>query len=145
MCQAAGALRFQMNDGVLRLKLRCPLVFMVFLHCLWVWKGRTDVSEQGYRLGRGPRHHKPVRFGVSQAARTLRFQLNEGVLRWKLRWPLVFMVNFHCLRVRKGKTDVSEQDYGLGRGPRHNCRVGVLGLVCQSAGALRFQLNNGAL
>ena len=35
------------------------------------------MSEQVYRLGRGPRHHKPVRFRVSQAARTLRFQLAE--------------------------------------------------------------------
>ena len=37
------------------------------------------MSEQVYRLGRGPKHNKPVRFGVSQAARTLRFQLNDGV------------------------------------------------------------------
>ena len=77
------------------------------------------MSEQVYILGRGPRHHKPVRFGVSQAARTLRFQLNDGVLRWKLRWPLVFMVFSHCLWVWKGRTDVSEQVYGLGRGPQH--------------------------
>ena len=76
------------------------------------------MSEQGYRLGRGSWRHKPVRFGVSQAARTLRFQLNDGVLRWKLRWPPVFMVFSYCLWVSKGWTDVSEQVYRLGRGQR---------------------------
>ena len=79
--------------------MRWRLVLMVFFHCLWVWKGRTDVSEPVYRQARGPMHHKPVRFGVSQAARTLRFQLNDGVLQWKLRFPLVFMVFSHCLGV----------------------------------------------
>ena len=44
--QAAGSPRFQPNDGVLRRKMRWPFVFMVFFHCLWVWKGRTDVSER---------------------------------------------------------------------------------------------------
>ena len=58
----ARTLRFQLNEGVLRLKLRWPLVFMVFLHCLWVYNRRTDVSEQVYRLGRGPRHHYRVGF-----------------------------------------------------------------------------------
>ena len=29
---------------------------------------RTDVSEPACRLGRGPRHHKHDKFGVSQAA-----------------------------------------------------------------------------
>ena len=28
-----------------------------------------------------------------------RLQLNNGVLRWKMRWPFVFMVVFHCLWV----------------------------------------------
>ena len=37
------------------------------------------MSEQVYRLGRGPRHHYRVGFGVSQAARTLRFQENDLV------------------------------------------------------------------
>ena len=100
--QAARSARFQMDIGVLRWKLGWRLVLMVFFHCLWVWKGRTDVSEQVYILGRGPRHHKPIRFGVSQAARTLRFQLNDGVLRWKMRWPPVFMVFSHCLMIKKG-------------------------------------------
>ena len=97
---------------------------MVFFHCLWVWKGRTDVSEQVYRLGRGPRHHKPVGFGVSQAGRSARFQTDIGKLQWKLRWRLVFMVFFHCLWVWKGRTDVSEQVCRLGRGPRHHNPVG---------------------
>ena len=49
-----------------------------------------DVSEQVYRLGRGPRHHKPARIGVSQAPpRQLRFQPNDGVLQQKSRWPQV--------------------------------------------------------
>ena len=61
--------------------MRCPPVFVVVFHCLWVGKRRTDVSEQVYRLGRGPRHHKPFGFGVSQAARTARFQTDIGVLR----------------------------------------------------------------
>ena len=39
--------RFRLDDwGLLRQKMRWPLVFMVFFHCHWVWKGRTDVSEQ---------------------------------------------------------------------------------------------------
>ena len=38
--------RFKMNDGVLRRQMRMPLVFMVLYHYLWLWKGRTDVSEQ---------------------------------------------------------------------------------------------------
>ena len=107
--QAARSPRFQPNDGVLRRKMRWPFVFMVFFHCLWVWKGRTDVSERVYRLGRGPWHHKRVGFGVSQAARSPRFQPNDGVLRRKMRWPFVFMVFFHCLWVWKGRTDVSER------------------------------------
>ena len=45
--------RFQMNVGVLRRQLTWLFVLMVVFHCLWVWKGRTDVSEWVYRLGRG--------------------------------------------------------------------------------------------
>ena len=125
--QAARTARFQLNDGVLRWKLRWRLVLMVFFHCLWVWKGRTDVSEPVYRPARGPRHHYRVGFGVSQAARLTRFQMDNGVLRWKLGWRLVLMVFFHCLWVWKGRTDVSEQVYILGRGPRHHkpVRFGV--------------------
>ena len=61
--------------------MRSLLVFVVVFHCLWVWKGRTDVSEQVYRLARCPRHHYRVGFGGSQAARTARFQTDIGVLR----------------------------------------------------------------
>ena len=38
------------------------------------------MSERVYRLGRGPRQHKGVGFGVSQAARTAKSQVNIGVL-----------------------------------------------------------------
>ena len=44
---------------------------MVFFHTLStgvIEKVRTDESERGYRLGRGPWQHKRVGFGVSQAA-----------------------------------------------------------------------------
>jgi len=78
-----------------------------------VWKGRTDVSEPVYGSARGPRHHYCFGFGVSQAARSARFQMDNGVLRWKLGWRLVLMVFFHCLWVWKGRTDVSEQVYIL--------------------------------
>ena len=49
--QAVRLLRFQPDDSVLRWEMRWPQVLMVFFHCLWVWKGRTDVSERVYRLG----------------------------------------------------------------------------------------------
>ena len=40
------------------------------------------MSEWGSRdFGRGPRHHNRVGFGVSQATRLPRFQLNNGLLR----------------------------------------------------------------
>ena len=52
------------------------------------------MREQAHSLGMGPWHHKPVGFCVCQAAGSLRFQLNNGVLRWKMRRPLVFMVCF---------------------------------------------------
>ena len=42
--QAAGSPRFQRHFGVLGQDERWPTVFMLFFHCLWVWKGRTDVS-----------------------------------------------------------------------------------------------------
>ena len=38
------------------------------------------MSERVYGLGRGPWQHKRVGFGVSQAAGSPRFQLNNGVL-----------------------------------------------------------------
>ena len=63
----------------------------VFVHCLWVWKGRTDLSERVHRLGRGPCHQKCVGFGVSQADRLPRFRPNDWVLRGEMRQPHVFM------------------------------------------------------
>ena len=64
----------------MRQKMRWPHVFRVVFHCLWVWQGRTDVSERVYGLGRGPWHDKCVGFGVRRAARSHRFQPNNGVL-----------------------------------------------------------------
>ena len=93
-------------------------MFTVRFHCLWVWKGRTDVSERVYSLGRGPWEHKRVGFEVSQAARSPGFQTNDGVLRPEMRWLIMFTGCFHCLWVLKGRTDVSERVYSLGRGPR---------------------------
>ena len=55
------------------------------------------MSERVYRLGRGPWQRNRVGFGVRQAARSPRFQLNDGVLRLEMRWAHVFMVVFHCL------------------------------------------------
>ena len=98
---------------------------------------RTDVSERVYRLGRGPIwHHKRVGFGVvSQAAsaRLPKLHPNDGVLRWEMRWQCVFMVFSNCLWVEKGRTDVSERVYRLGRGPTwHHKRV-RFGVVSQAA------------
>ena len=78
---AAGSPRFQMNHGVLRQEMRGTFVFTVFFHCLWVWKGRTDVSKQVYRLGRGPWPRNRVGFGVSQAAGSPRFQISRLLRR----------------------------------------------------------------
>ena len=36
------------------------------------------------------------RFGVSQAGESLRFQMINRVLRWKLRWPYVLTYFFQC-------------------------------------------------
>ena len=44
--QAPGSPRFQMNDGVLQREMRWQHMFMAFSHCLWVLKGRTDVSDR---------------------------------------------------------------------------------------------------
>ena len=38
-------------------------------------------------------------FVVRQAARSTRFQLNDGVLRLEMRWAQVFMVVFNCIWV----------------------------------------------
>ena len=84
--QAAGSPRFWPDDGVLRRKMRWQFVFMACFHCLWVWKGRTDVSEQVCRPGRGQRQHKRAQFGVSQATGSPRFWPDDGVLRRKMRW-----------------------------------------------------------
>ena len=49
--------------------------------------------------------HNHVEFGVSQAARCPRFQMNDRMLRREMRWPLMFMVFVHCLCVWKGMKD----------------------------------------
>ena len=41
----------------------------------------TGLSERIYGLGRGPWHDKCVGFGVCLAAKSHRFQANDGVLR----------------------------------------------------------------
>ena len=141
--QAAKSTRFRLNDGVLRRMMRWLHVFMLFFHCLWVLKGRTDVCEPACRLGRGPWHHKHDKFGVSQAAKSPRFQLNDGVLQRKIRWLHVLMLFFHCLWVLKGRTDVCEPACRLGRGPWHH-KQDKFG-VSQVAKSPRFQLNDGVL
>ena len=50
------------------------------------------MSEGVYRLERDPWHHVSVGFGVGQAAESSRFDMNDWVLRPKMRWPYVFMV-----------------------------------------------------
>ena len=40
------------------------------------------MRERVYKPGRGPRQHNSVGFGVSQAARTAKSQVNIGVLLW---------------------------------------------------------------
>ena len=97
--------------------MRFLYMFMVLFHCHCILKRKTDVSERVYGLGRGPWLHECVGFGVGQAAGSPRFQLNDGVLRRKMRLLFVFMVLFHCHWVSKGRADVSERVYGLGRGP----------------------------
>ena len=119
-------------------------MFTGFVHCLWVWKERTDVSERVCRLGRGPCHQKGVGFGVSKkAARSPRFRPNDGVLRREMRWQHVFTGFVHCLWVCKGRTDVSERVCRLGRGPCHQKYVGFE--VSQAARSPRFRPNDGVL
>ena len=79
------------------------------------------MSEQIYRLGRDPQYQKHVGFGVRQAARSPRYQPNNGVMQQEMRRPHVFTMFIHTLRV-----------YRLGRGPQHQKHV-VFG-VCQPAG-----------
>ena len=144
MSQATtGSPRFWPDDGVLRQKMRWHFVFMACFHCLWVWKGRTDVSEQVYRPGRGQRQHKRAQFGVSQAAGSPRFWPDDGELRGKMRWHFMSMVCFHCLLVWKGRTDVSEQVYRPGRRPWQHKRA-QFG-VSQAAGSPRFWPDDGVL
>ena len=57
------------------------------------------MRERDYRPGRGPRQHIGGEFGVSQAARMAKSQVNNGVLRWMLGQNMVLMVSFHCQRV----------------------------------------------
>ena len=60
------------------------------------------MRERVYRPGRGPRQHIGVKFGVSQAARTAKSQVNNRVLQWKLRWSLVPLVFSTANGYRKG-------------------------------------------
>ena len=99
-------------------------VFTVIVRRLWVWKSKSEGSQGVFGLRRGPWLHKSVGFGVSRAAETLRFQLNEELLRWKLGWMLLVTVFFKCLWVWKEKTDMSEAVYRLGSGPWHQNLVG---------------------
>ena len=140
---AAKSHRFQANNGVLRLEMRWSDVFRVVFHCLWVWKGRTGVSERVYGVERGPWHDKCAGFGVRLAARSHRFQANDGVLRLEMRWTDVIRVVFHCLWVWKGRTGVSERVYGVERGPWHDKCAGFG--VRLAARSHRFQPNNGVL
>ena len=55
-------------------------MFMAVFQRLWVLKGRTDAMNGSIDLKRGPWHCKYVGFGVHQAARSPRFQMNDGVL-----------------------------------------------------------------
>ena len=77
--KAARSPRFQPEDGVLRRKIRRPFAITVFFHCLWVWKGRTDVGERVYRLGSSPWPNIRVGFGVSQSGCEIA-QISAG--RW---------------------------------------------------------------
>ena len=62
MCQAAGALRFQLNNGGVVMEVEVATGAHGVFPPPMVWKGRTEVSEQVYRLERGPRHHSRVGF-----------------------------------------------------------------------------------
>ena len=43
VCQAAGSPIIQPINGVLEREMRWRHMFTLFVHCLWVWKRRTDV------------------------------------------------------------------------------------------------------
>ncbi|EJK64486.1 hypothetical protein THAOC_14773 [Thalassiosira oceanica] len=73
------------------------------------------MRERVYRPGRGPRQHKGVGFGVSQAARTRTAKSQEG-------W-----------------TDMRERVYRPGRGPRQHKGVGFG--VSQAARMAKSQVN----
>ena len=93
--QAARTAKSLVNNWVLQWKLRWSLMSLVFFHCQWVQAGRMDMTERVYRPGRGPRQHICVEFGVCQAARMAESEVDNGVLRWKLRWSMVPLVFFH--------------------------------------------------
>ena len=144
VCQAAGSPIIQLSHGVLELEMRWQHMFRLFVHCLWVWKGRMDVSERIYRLGRGPwQRNRVAESGVCQAAGSPRFQPINGVLQREMRWQHMFTLFVLCLWVWKGRTDVSERCYRLGRGPLQRNRVGFG--VCQAAGSPIIQPINGVL
>ena len=64
-----------------------------------------DMSERVYIPGRGPRWHKGVEFGVSQAARFLKIYLNDGALWLKTRWQTLEPRLFYCQWVYEGRED----------------------------------------
>ena len=122
--QAAGSPTFQPINGVLQREMRWRHMFKLFVLCLWVWKGWTDVSERCYRLGRGPWQCNRLGFGVCQAAGSPIIQPINGVLEREMRWRHMSSLFVHCLWVWKGRTYVSERVYRLGRGPWQRNRVG---------------------
>ena len=77
------------------------------------------MRERVYRLGRGPRQHIGVEFGVSQAARTAKSQVNNGVLRWEVE-------------VEYGAPGIFPLTMGIGREDGHDragCFVVALSLI----------------
>ena len=115
--QTAGSPQFQLNDGVLRLEMRWPHVFLVVFHYLWVWIGRTDVSERVCGLGRGPWQHKCVNaLDLECDSRIAPISAERCDAVFGDEVAALVHDGFHCLWVCKGRTDVSERVCGLGRG-----------------------------
>ena len=69
----------------------------MFSHRLWVWKGRTHVSEWVYRLGRGPWRHKHVGFGVSKKAARAIAQISDKRRGAAAKDEVVIRVHGVCL------------------------------------------------
>ena len=60
---------------------------------------KLGVKKEVYGLQGGFRLEKPVGFRASQAAESLRFQLNIWLPLWKLRLVSVMVMFFQCLWV----------------------------------------------